>query len=139
MVSCAALVAALPAYAQQSPEAAAAADLSAYVRARAADADGAADIAVPGYALALSSLPDDAIVASRAYRQGLMAGDYALASRAAAALVRADKAPADVAIFQYAVALRARDKAGADAALARLAKGPLDFMVPVLSAFTVRS
>jgi tetratricopeptide (TPR) repeat protein len=133
------LFAALPAYAQTRPRpdaaAISAADLSAYVRARAADANGDAAAAASGYALALNDVPDDAIVATRAYRQALMAGDYALAARAAASLTRSGAAPADAAILQVAVALKARDRAGIDAALVQLGKGPLGFMAPVLTAW----
>lgn len=135
----AALAAALPAYAQDKPEAPArevsAADLTAYVRARAADADGVTDLALAGYATALGQVPDDAVVAGRAYREAVEAGDFALADRAAAALVRLDSAPADAALLQFAVALEANDHSGEAAALGRMAKGPFDFMVPVLEAW----
>jgi Flp pilus assembly protein TadD len=135
-----AAITATPALAQEkaggTPPAAAPAisgeDLKAYVRARAADALGAADTAAAGYAIALADVPNDEMVALRAYRQGLAAGDYALASRASKTLVRAGIAPPDTAILDFAVALKARDEAGADAAVARMAKGPLEFMMPVL-------
>lgn len=105
------------------------------MRARAADAAGAPDVAAAGYAAALDQAPDDAVVAIRAYREGLAIGDYALASRAAAALARAGVAPPDTAVLEYAVALHAGDMAAANTALARLARGPLEFMAPVLRAW----
>lgn len=146
-VSAAALAAAaLPAAAQEArtevkaeetapaPEIAPA-DLTAYARARAADALGAADTAAAGYAIALADVPDDPGVALRAYRQGLAAGDYALATRGMDVLVKADVAPMDTAILAFANAIKARDQRGAEAALARMRKGPLDFMAPVLDAW----
>lgn len=75
------------------------------------------------------------MLAQRAYRQALTAGDYTLASRAAAVLVRAGKAPPDTALLAFAMALKAKDARGADAALTRIAKGPLDFLTPVLEAW----
>ncbi len=127
LVAC---IAATPSLAQTSED-----ELTSYVRARAADADGAADIAAAGYAAALKQLPDDQLVAFRAYRQGVAAGDYALAARATAALVKGGAAPPDTAVFDVAVALAAGNRAAADAALARMKQGPLDFMAPVVAAW----
>jgi len=114
-------------------------DPTAYVLARAAAADGAVDTAVAGYALALAAAPDDPLVAIRAYREGLNAGDMDLARRAAAALARFNAAPADTAILAFADATLKRDATAANAALERLAAGPLDFMAPVLRAWLVQS
>ncbi|MCW3836709.1 tetratricopeptide repeat protein [Sphingomonas canadensis] len=110
-------------------------DLTAYVRARAADADGSADVAAIGYAAALDDIPGDQVIAYRAYRQGLAAGDYRLAARASAALTKAGIAPADTTIIDVAVALDARDALAAHAALKRMEGGPLDFMAPVIGAW----
>lgn len=118
------LALAVPAWAQG--------DATAYVRARAADADGSAQAAAEGYARALMAAPDDQIVAMRAYRQALTVGDYSLASRAAAVMVRAGIAPPDTAILAFAIAVHAQDEAGANAAVDRLASGPLDFLAPAL-------
>lgn len=71
----------------------------------------------------------------RAYRQALSAGDYTLASRAAAVLVRAGSGPPDTALLAFAIALKAKDRAGTDAALARMGAGPLGFLSPVLEAW----
>jgi tetratricopeptide (TPR) repeat protein len=125
MASLALLIAA-PAFAQGNLD---------YVRARAADAAGFAGPAAAGYAAALKADPNDQVLAMRAYRQALSVGDYDLASRAAAVLVRAGTAPPDAALLAFAMALRAGDRAGADAAVKRVAAGPLDFFAPVLEAW----
>ncbi|MFL9842745.1 tetratricopeptide repeat protein [Sphingomonas sp. ST-64] len=111
------------------------ADLGAYVKARAAAADGAVDAAAAGYAAALAEAPGDEVVAIRAYRNALAAGDIALARRAAAVLVRSGVAPADTAILEFADAVRTRDRLRADDALGRIGSGPLDFLAPVLRAW----
>lgn len=127
-----ALLVAAPAFAQAEPPAR---DTAAYVRARADDAAGFAGRAAIGYAAALKANPDDQILAMRAYRQALSAGDYSLASRAAAVLVRAGTAPPDTALLAFAMALQAREPKGVDAALARISAGPLNFVAPVLQAW----
>nr|WP_315588731.1 tetratricopeptide repeat protein [Sphingomonas psychrotolerans] len=71
----------------------------------------------------------------RAYRQALAAGDYVLASRAGAALVRAGAAPPDTAVLAFAMALRNGDPAGAGRAADLLARGPFDFLAPALKAW----
>ncbi|RYE01113.1 MAG: tetratricopeptide repeat protein [Sphingomonadales bacterium] len=106
-----------------------------YVRARIADAAGLAGPASAGYSAALTAQPNDAVLAMRAYRQALTAGDYTLASRAAAVLVRAGNAPPDTALLAFAMALKSGDARGADAALSRIAAGPLGFLTPVLEAW----
>lgn len=113
----------------------AAPDPTAYVRARAADAEGAAKAAAAGYAQALVAAPDDAVVAMRAYRQALAAGDYVLASRAGAVLVKAGVAPPDTSVLAFAIALKSRDAAGARRAVDNLARGPFDFLAPALRAW----
>ncbi|TGX56139.1 tetratricopeptide repeat protein [Sphingomonas gei] len=110
-------------------------DPTSYVRARAADAAGAAQLASAGYAEALAAAPGDEVIALRAYRQALAVGDYALASRAGAALVKAGMAPPDTAVLAFAIALKNRDPAGAGYAADLLAKGPFDFLAPALRAW----
>lgn len=117
----------MPAAAQEDP-----AD---YVRARAADAQGSAVAAAAGYARVLALAPDDEVIALRAYRQALSAGDYNLASKAAAVLVRKGVAPPDTAVLAFAIALHGGDRLGAQAAIQRMAGGPLDFLAPVLGAW----
>ena len=76
------MAAAAPAAAGRSDQV----ELSAYVRARAADSLGATDKAVQHYAAALASSPGNQIVAASALRQALAAGDRALAVKAARTL-----------------------------------------------------
>lgn len=83
----------------------------------------------------LLAAPEDAVVALRAWRQALAAGDYVLASRAGAVLVKAGVAPPDVALLAFAIALESGDAAGAGRAADRLASGPFDFLVPGLRAW----
>lgn len=110
-------------------------DVTAYLKARAADADHRSGQALADYAAALNAAPGNAVVALRAYRAALDAGDVPLADRAAAVLLRADAAPADSAIWVYAGALAANDMRGADAAIGRLTGTPVDFLAPVLTAW----
>jgi len=110
-------------------------DLAAYLKARAADAAGDASAAVASYATALDTAPDNAVIALRAYRAALDAGDYALVDRAMAVLVRQDAAPADTAISAVAAAIQAGDRRAADAAIDRLDGTPIDFLAPVLRAW----
>lgn len=117
------------------PLAQAAPDPTAYVRARAADAEGAAQAAAAGYAQALLAAPDDPVVALRAWRQGLAAGDYVLASRAGAALIKAGVAPPDTALLALAIALKSGDANGARRSVDLLARGPFDFLAPALKAW----
>ncbi len=95
------------------------------------------DAAAAGYAAALAASPADEVVAIRAYRNALASGDLPLARRAAAVLVRADVAPPDTAILAFADAIAARNRSAADDALGRIGAGPLDFLAPVLRAWTV--
>jgi tetratricopeptide (TPR) repeat protein len=120
--------------AQAAPDTAAL-DPTAYVRARAADAAGASKAAAADYAEALTAAPDDEVVALRAYRQALAVGDYVLASRAGAVLVKAGVAPPDTALLAFAIALKSGDRAGAGRAADLIARGPFDFLAPALKAW----
>ncbi|WP_033919842.1 tetratricopeptide repeat protein [Sphingomonas sp. 37zxx] len=111
------------------------ASLAAYVRARAAAADGAADIAARGYAIALAADPGNEVIAIRAFREGMAVGDIDLARRALSVLERSKVAPADTVMLRYADRVRARDWAGARAAAVEVSQGPLDFVGPVLLAW----
>lgn len=111
-------------------------DLSAYVKGRAADADGAVDVAAGHYARALAAAPRDPVIAIRAYREALEAGDVALANRAAAALDADGVAPSDAALLPLAEAARRDDVKAADAAITRLATGPLAVLAPALRGWT---
>ena len=110
--------------------------LAAYARARIAGSDGALDVSARAYAAVLAARPDDANLAGRAYRQALIAGDIALALRAAATLDRAGALPADGQLLLLTRAVRARDWRAAGAAADILAKdGSFDFLVPLLRAW----
>ncbi|WP_288413384.1 tetratricopeptide repeat protein [uncultured Sphingomonas sp.] len=110
-----------------------AAPLTAYVHARAADAEGQVTIAARGYALALAAQPSDPVIAVRALRQALAAGDLPLARRAGAVLRAADVAPPDLDLLLFSDAVIARDVQGQRAALDRLAGSPLGFLTPLLA------
>ncbi|RYY47887.1 MAG: tetratricopeptide repeat protein [Sphingomonadales bacterium] len=75
------------------------------------------------------------MLAMRAYRQALAAGDINLASKAGATLVRSGGAPPDTALLAIAIALGNKDGAGAQRALGQLSSGPLSFMAPALGAW----
>lgn len=107
--------------------------LTAYVQARAADADGRVTAAAQGYALALAAQPSDPVIAVRALRQALAAGDLPLARRAGAVLRAADVAPPDLDLLLFSDAVIARDVRGQRAALDRLAGSPLGFLTPLLA------
>lgn len=109
------------------------ATLIAYMRARAADAGGRSVAAARDYAVALAAHPHDEVIAIRAYRQALAAGDMHLADRAAAVLIAGGVAPSDADIVALTAALAASDLAGAEAANTRLAAGGLDFLAPVVA------
>lgn len=112
-------------------------ELAAYVRARAADADGQSARAAADYARALNGAPDNIVVAIRAYRAGLRAGDTALVEQARKLLEAADVGPRDTAVLGLAQALSSGDAKASEAALARIADGPLGFLAPALRAWTV--
>lgn len=112
-------------------------DLAAYVRARAADADGRGDRAAADYARALDAAPGNVVIAIRAYRAGLQAGDDALVTRARAVLESADVEPGDTALLALADAVRGGNNAATQAALTKISAGPLDFVAPPLRAWTI--
>lgn len=109
--------------------------ISTYVSARVAEGDGAAVQAAKGYAAALDAAPANAIVALRAYREALRVGYDALADRAEAVLSAADALPPEAGLMMLARAARTRDRAGADAAIALLDRGPLRILAPSLRAW----
>jgi hypothetical protein len=115
--------------------AAATADLGAYMKARAAAADGEVATATRDYARALAAAPDNAVVAVRAYREAVRAGDLALADRAAAALADQGVAPADAALLALARAARQGDRVTAAAAIARLRDDQLRILAAPLAAW----
>lgn len=106
--------------------------LDAYLTARVADRDGAVQQAAAGYAAALAASPDNPVVALRAYREAIRAGDLDLADRAAAVLAAHHAAPVDAPLLAIARAAAAGDTAAARRALAGLDGGPLRVLVPAL-------
>jgi len=120
----------LPAQAANKPD-----DLAAYVRARAADADGNAAAATNGYASALVAVPGNAVIALRAYRAAIMAGDFAVLNRARLVLEKANLAPSDSALLALAEAARDQDAAAISSAIDRVKAGPLDFLAPAFRAW----
>nr|WP_286207782.1 tetratricopeptide repeat protein [Hephaestia sp. MAHUQ-44] len=121
---------AIPAAASTRP-----ADLSDYVKARAADADGDARRAAAGYGAALTAAPGNALVAIRAYRAAMEAGDVTLADRALTVLEQADVAPTDGALWRLAAAVAAQDDKAASRATEALQRGPLAFTMPIVKAW----
>ncbi|MET0307919.1 MAG: tetratricopeptide repeat protein [Sphingomonas sp.] len=83
----------------------------------------------------MAASPEDEVIALRAYRQALAVGDYSLASRAAAVMVRKGVAPPDTAVLAFAIALHNGDRLGVQNAVQRIGGGPLEFLAPVLSAW----
>ena len=109
--------------------------LTAYVQGRAAAAEGAVERAAAAYGVALAGAPDNPVVALRAYREALSAGDMDLARAAARVLQEAGVAPPDTNLLAVADAVRARNWEGVNAAADRMADGPLDFIGPVVKAW----
>jgi Flp pilus assembly protein TadD len=111
-------------------------ELSAYVQARAADSLGAADKAVVGYGFVLESTPGNPVVASRALRQALAAGDRPLALKAARILQSADVSAPDVQLLLLAEAVTSKDWADAGRQIDALEGDEVfAFMAPVLRAW----
>jgi Flp pilus assembly protein TadD len=109
--------------------------IAVYLRARVADADGRVAVAVGDYDRALVAAPADPVIAIRAYREAVQAGDFALADRAAAVLARADVLPSDAPLLALAAAARAHDRAAADRALSALDATPLKILSAPLRAW----
>ena len=107
-----------------------------YLKARAADADGNSTLAAAGYARVLADTPASTVVAARAYREALAAGDIPLATRAATILRGSADAPADLPLLTLALAAARDDVAGVEAATASLASTPLGVLAPSLRAWT---
>ncbi|MGL4313841.1 MAG: tetratricopeptide repeat protein, partial [Sphingomonas sp.] len=110
-------------------------NLAAYLRARAADAEGSERAAAAGYATALAADPANAELAIRAYRAGLAAGDMALARRARGVLESAGVVPADAALIALGDALNGGDAAKINDAVKAIAAGPFSFLAPSIRAW----
>lgn len=108
-----------------------------YVRARLADVTGEPIAAAAGYAALLAADPSDAIMAQRAYRGGLSAGDMTLALRAARILDARGALPADGRLLFLAEALGAGDWRTARQIIDRIEQEEsFAFLVPILRAWT---
>lgn len=123
-----------------SPAAAARKDerstIAEYVRARTADADGHADKAAEGYANVMAAVPGDAVVAIRAYRQALAAGDRKLAVKAAQTLDLSGNLPPDGRLLLLAEAVSNGDWKAAGLVTDRIQQEDIfGFVVPVLRAW----
>ena len=109
--------------------------LADYLKARAAHADGRSDLAAAGYDRVLRAAPTSTVVAARAYREAMAAGDIPLATRAAAVLRGTPGAPAYLPLLPLAVAAAADDAVAAEAAVAALDPTPLSVLAPSLRAW----
>ena len=107
-----------------------------YVRARAAETNGDARAASAQFAALLAREPTSDVVAQRAYREALVAGDAALALRAAKLLDAHHVLPPDGRLLLAVEAVRAHDWAAARTATDGLEREKLfAFMAPILRAW----
>lgn len=108
-----------------------------YAAGRMADLDGASRIAARAYSDALLGTPGNAVLAQRAYRQAIEAGDRPLALAAARQLAAITALPPDATLLMFIERLGKRDWAAAQLELGKLdPKIGLGFLVPVLRAWT---
>ena len=127
------LLLATPAGAVRREEASTAAQ---YVRARAADAAGMPELAAAQYAQVLTASPNDEVLATRAYRQAIIAGDRALAVRAARLLDARSMLPPDARLLLLAEAVTGKDWRGAGQIVDKIEQEDiLGFLVPSLRAW----
>ena len=111
-------------------------DAQRYIRFRAADAAGDMGAASAQMQVLLANDKGSVTLAQRAYRQGVAAGDQGLATTAAHLLDKAGQLPPDGPLLFYVDAVRAKDWAGARAAIDRRNNGKLfAFLTPMLSAW----
>jgi tetratricopeptide (TPR) repeat protein len=138
LIALALLTSALPAAAQASVGDSAA--LSAYVRARVAEAGGSPSDVARRYAAALSLAEGNEVVASRALTQAIAAGDEPLALRAAAALEKNAALPVEGRLLRFEDAVKARRWDAANAAAESFAKDDVfSFLPPLLRAWTAQA
>jgi tetratricopeptide (TPR) repeat protein len=109
---------------------------SQYIRARAADAAGMPELAAAQYAQVLTISPDDEVLANRAYRQAIIAGDRPLAVRAAQRLAAKGIPAPDVRLLLLGEAVSARNWREAGSIVDMIEKEDvLSFLVPSLRAW----
>jgi tetratricopeptide (TPR) repeat protein len=110
--------------------------LTAYVHARAAETAAPLEDAAAAYAAALALTPDNEVLAQRAFRTGLWAGDEALALRAASILEKAGKLNPEGRLFLAAEAVKAKRWPAAAAQADLIGRDEVfGFMAPVLRAW----
>src|SRR3954470_21671113 len=110
--------------------------LTAYIHARAAETAAPLDDAAAAYAAALTLTPDNEVLAQRAMRTGLWAGDEALALRAAAILDRAGTINPEGRLLLAAEAVKAKRWPAAAAQADLIGKDEVfGFMAPVWRAW----
>jgi tetratricopeptide (TPR) repeat protein len=110
--------------------------LADYVRARAADAGGVTEDAAAGYGQALAATPGNVVIAARAFRQAMIAGNRPLALRAARAMEAAGAIPGDGVLLLLSEAVLQKDWVRAEAEAKRLGtEEAFGFLVPVLRAW----
>jgi tetratricopeptide (TPR) repeat protein len=111
--------------------------LNHYVQARMADEAGDSVLSAAAFGAALTAEPGNQLVAIRAYRQAIEAGDKALAVRAALQLERSGLLPVDARLLLFSERLTGGDFRGARLMLDRIEdEGSLSFLVPILASWT---
>lgn len=127
-----ALVPSVPAVAR-APVRSALAD---YVRARVADSDGDSATALAGYHAASKSFPNDAILASRLFRQAIMQGNMPRTLETARKLDAQNRLPADARFLLIVDAINHHDDSLAKSHAARLEQESVfGFTGPILRAW----
>jgi tetratricopeptide (TPR) repeat protein len=112
--------------------------LGSYIQARIADVAGNSDAAVAAYSAAMTSAPGNDLVALRAYREAVDAGDRVLAMRAVRQLQQRNALPADARLLAFIDGIQRADWKSANVMLDRIEEqGGYDFLVPILRAWTV--
>ncbi len=110
--------------------------LGSYMRARVADAAGNSVDAVPAYSAAMTASPGNELVALRAYREAIEAGNRPLAIRAVRQLQQTEALTADARLLVFIDALSTNDWKAARTALDKVEdQGGYDFLVPILRAW----
>ncbi len=110
--------------------------LGAYVRALAADAAGEANLATRHYAHVLDVATNDSLLAGRAYRQAVIAGDKTQALRAARMLEAQGALPHEARLLLVAAAIEGGDWQGARTGITRIEREKaFDFIAPILQAW----
>ena len=110
--------------------------LAAYVRARAADSSGAAELSARNYGAALALAPQNEVLATRALSQAIAAGDRTLALQAARTLDAAGKLAPDGRLLLVGEAFRTKQWKEAGRQIDRLEQDEVfSFMTPLLRAW----